>query len=179
MKVKRYFYAQEGSIQAFTTDEIHKMQEYLLAPGRPYRDYALFEIGLNTGFFLIELVELKFSHFIDKDFHKRDFITYQTESHPFTPVYLNDRLFQIVMTLYHEKPTNTLDSFIFVARGNRKAIHLDPTSATMIMIETMKGSGVRHTRAFAAMRKSFLEQYWGITFLSDSKIRERYNRMFL
>lgn len=166
----------------FSQKDIVKMQEYFLSKGL-YRNYVLFEIGINTGLTNKELLGLKYSDFLTKSFSKKDVLCIDTKPHQFCPIAINDHLYRIVMESYKRRvPHIELDSFIFVGEGHRKSndgSHLTEQLASREIRRAVAAIGLSDKYKMSSMRSTFLAEYWGIKDRTEDEIIARYEEFFL
>lgn len=170
------------SAPPFSPKEILKMQEYFLSK-EPYRDYVLFEVGINTGLTNKELLTLKYSDFLTKSLNKKDVLCRDAKSHQFCPIAINDHLYRIVMQSYKRHvPQPEMDSFIFISEGRRRSTDGHPLTeqlASGVIRKAVAAVGLSDKYKLSSLRSTFLAEYWGIKDRAEDEIMARYEEFFL
>lgn len=156
-------------------EDIEKVTEYLVAHRR-YRDNLLFIAGINFGFRISDLVDLKVGHLIDENGNYRDKVskfekktdkklqkdgTYKEGK--VRTVYLNDAVMDAAdlyfSQLLKEKKTISLDDWLFGSDCNRcksENVHITERSAYRIIRQLINDEcGIAIRAGTHTLRKTF------------------------
>ncbi|WP_332835274.1 tyrosine-type recombinase/integrase [Bacillus sp. FJAT-44742] len=133
------------------------------------RDYLLFVMGINTGFRIGELLDLKVTDVMDEEGAFRLFLDYENKQQP---IYLNEQVRRALKLHFQQKTPISTDYLFQSSRGHAP---ITRQQAYRIINEAAKHVGVTEKVGTHTLRKTFGYHAY-VKGIAISLIQKRFNQ---
>jgi len=128
------------------------------------RDYTLFVIGINTGLYYSDLLELTYDTLIDSHKQIRNIIDLHTDISKYNlyPIYLNQSAQLAIKQYFQLHPEFKENDCIFPSYKNTKVKHTSTHAINLIIKEVTNQLNIQGNYNVFSLRKTFLYHMLGI-----------------
>lgn len=143
--------------------DILLMSDWYVAQGR-YRDNMLLVLGVNLGLRVVDLLSLKFAHFINDDLSwRQSFTLTEKKTSKFNTKYVNPAMAAAIRLFLHNTDGVRLDDYLFQSNQSRgKSKPITTRTAENILKEAADATGISKRLHISThtMRRTFAYHMW-------------------